>query len=287
MTPRTVAVVGLGLVGGSIARDLAARGVRVLAHDRDEFVVRAAMRDRVVHRALDAQLTGIGEAELVVLATPVSATLQLLALVAGTDPRPCVVMDVGSTKASAVAAAQSLGIGAQFVGSHPMAGDHRSGWRASRRGLFTGARVYLCPASDTAPEALDVATSFWTGLGAEPIVMDANAHDARLAWASHLPHVAATMLGAALADAGIDRSLLGPGGRDTTRLAGSSPELWADIARDNAPALDAALAGFERQLTSFRRSLATGGAEALAAHFAAAREWFDRDAGERFPCSGA
>ncbi len=185
------------------------------------------------------------------------------------------VTDVGSTKARIVRDASAIGIGAQFVGSHPMAGDHRSGWSASRCGLFAGARVYLCPAHETTALAVERAEQLWTMLGARPLVMGASDHDAKLALTSHLPHVLSSALALALAQSGVMREDLGPGGRDVTRLAGSSPEVWTAIARDNAAALDAALAVTEREIASFRGALQRADAAELRDRFTAARTWFD------------
>ena len=137
------------------------------------------------------------------------------------------------------------------------------------------ARVYLCPASGAPTKALDLACRLWTELGARPECIDANEHDRRLAWSSHLPHVAAASIAIAMADAGIARGELGPGGRDVTRLAGSSPEVWTAIALENAAAIDAALAGAEREIASFRQALTHGDAGELRRRFVAARNWFE------------
>ncbi len=105
--------------------------------------------------------------------------------------------------------------------------------------------------------------------------IDASAHDRTLAWTSHLPHVVSAALALALGEAGVGRDELGPGGRDITRLAGSSPEMWSAIAAENAPAIDAALAAAEREVASFRRLLSRADAGELHSKFAAARAWFD------------
>src|SRR5258705_13950838 len=127
-----------------------------------------------------------------------------------------------------------------------MTGDHRSGWDASRIGLFRSAPVYLCPTRQSTSDAINTATALWRSLGARPERMSAAQHDSRLAWTSHLPHMVSTALALALAGAGVDRTLLGPGGRDTTRLAGSSPEMWTAIALENASAIAGALQHAER-----------------------------------------
>ena len=271
---RTASIIGLGLIGGSLARDLAARGVRVRAYDADERQLEDAVRAGIVSGRIDPGFEDIG-ADLLVIAVPVDAAADVLRRAAPFARSAKLITDVGSTKTGIVEAARALGLGEQFVGSHPMAGDHRSGWDASRTGLFSEARVYLCPALAAPTEALDVACRLWTELGARPERIDAREHDRRLAWSSHLPHVAAASLAIAMANAGIAPADLGPGGRDVTRLAGSSPELWTAIALENAAAIDTALAGAEREIASFRQALTHGDAGELRRRFVAARNWFE------------
>ncbi len=214
-------------------------------------------------------------ADVVVLAVPVDVAADVLSCVAARARRAALITDVGSTKARIVGAAAALGVADRFVGSHPMAGDHRSGWDASRAGLFTGARVYLCPTDAVAPASLELASSFWQMLGARPMVIGAEEHDRKLAWASHLPHVLAASLALAMAGAGGGRPDLGPGGRAMTRLAGGSPGLWTAIARENAAALDAALADAEREIAAFRLAIARREDDGLRRRFAEAKGWFD------------
>lgn len=277
----TVAIVGLGLMGGSVARDLAALGIRVLGHDRDPSALRDAMDAGVVAAPLGDGLAGVERADVVIMATPVDEGPRMLALIArALQAAPDtvatrLVTDVGSTKRSILQAAATHGLESRFVGAHPLAGDHRWGWRASRRELFSGARVYLCPADGVDPEALALAHTLWGALGATPEPCDAAAHDDLLAWSSHLPQLSATALALALHRSGVGRTLLGPGGRDTTRLAGSSPEMWTAIARDNATALTAAVELLERQLGELRSVLATGDATRLRSLFSTAQDWFN------------
>ena len=269
-------MIGLGLIGGSVARDLAAMGVRVLAYDRDAATIEMARVEGVVHEPLDASLAGLHDADVVIVAVPVSSLRDVLAA-APRSGRARLITDVGSTKRSAIETAETLGIGERFVGSHPMAGDHLSGWPASRRGLFAGARVYLCRAKHTHEEALMLAHELWRVLGACPEMIDADAHDHLLAYASHLPQAASTALALALDDAGVSRARLGPGGRDTTRLAGGSVDMWTAIARDNADALLPAIAALETQLRRLSAALARGDDGELRAIFSAARTWSIRD----------
>lgn len=271
---KSATVVGLGLMGGSIARDLAARGVRVRGYDADRARLDDAVRDGIVSDPLDLDFDGAG-ADVIVLAVPVDQAPAMLRRLARVARSARLVTDVGSTKTSIVAAASELRLDDCFVGSHPMAGDHRSGWIASRRDLFAGALVYLCPTSAARPSVVEVASHFWRWLGATPCLMDADAHDRHVAWTSHLPHLVSAALGLALAGAGIERAALGPGGRDTTRLAGSSPDMWTAIATDNRAAIDQALASAETEVARLRSALRDGDAALVRERFAAAQAWFD------------
>ncbi|MBA3645860.1 MAG: prephenate dehydrogenase/arogenate dehydrogenase family protein [Gemmatimonadaceae bacterium] len=250
-----VAVIGVGLVGGSVARSLAGRGVKVLGFDADQSTVAAALGERVLSLALPPDLSGIEEADAVVIAVPVDAAPAILGLVAARAKSARLITDVGSTKRTIVAAAESLGIGDRFVGAHPMAGDHRSGWPASRPDLVEGATVYLCPIKSTPPDVLEAAKNFWAAIGGKPKAIGAAEHDELVAWTSHMPHLLSSALALALAREGIARETLGQGGRDMTRLAGGSSELWTAIARDNSDSIASALSGIERELGVIRLSL--------------------------------
>jgi prephenate dehydrogenase len=271
---KCAAVIGLGLIGGSIAKDLAACGVEIEACDPDEAALDDAVNSGVVSCKLDPSL-GALRSDVIVIATPVDTAIDVLRTLAGANHSDAMITDVGSTKGRIVAEAAALGLAQRFVGSHPMAGDHRSGWAASRRGLFAGARVYLCAPSGAPAELVARADQFWRNLEAHPVSIDAAAHDHTLAWTSHLPHVVSAALALALGRAGVSRDALGPGGRDITRLAGSSPEMWSAIAAENAAAIDAALAAAEQEVASFRRVLSRADAGELHGKFAAARAWFD------------
>lgn len=269
----SAAVIGLGLIGGSVARELAARGVRVLGHDRDPSMIGEALWDGGIHEAL----TGDAAVDLIVIAVPVSAAPAVLNGLGAGLRGASLITDAGSTKESIVRAAEEAGLGDRFVGSHPLAGDHRSGWSASRLGLFDGARVFLSATSHTAPAALEHASALWTAFGARTEVMDAATHDRRMAAISHLPQALATALGSLLADQTITRADLGPGARDMTRLAGSSPEMWAAIAADNSQHLSSAIDALQSRLSAFRGMLDARDAERLRGFFEEGNRWFHHE----------
>lgn len=276
MIPDTrIGVIGLGLMGGSIARALHARGVRVLGYDRDGTQLDAAVREGIVHEPLDAGLAGLVGAEVVILATPVDATITLLACVAPHIGQARLVMDLASTKRSIVSAAEAAGLGPRYVGAHPLTGSHRSGWGASRASLFDDARVFLCPTPSTMASTLELAASLWRELRAGVEVLDAAEHDEQMAWRSHLPHLVSSALALTLRGAGVRRSALGPGGRDMTRLAGGSPAMWHPIVRDNAAAIAGALGAYEEQLRALRLALVEDDTAAARRFIETAADWFD------------
>jgi prephenate dehydrogenase len=276
MIPDTrIAIIGLGLMGGSLARAVSSRGAHVLGYDRQPDYLASALREGVVHEELDASLTGVTTAEVVVLAIPADAVCALLPSLSGRLADARLVMDLASTKRGTVAAAESAGIGAGYIGAHPLTGSHRSGWGVSRASLFENARVFLCPTETTSAATLERAESFWRELHAGVEQMEAGVHDDEMAWRSHLPHLVSSALAVTLRAAGIRRSALGPGGRDMTRLAGGSPPMWTGIARENATAICVALEAYEDQLRAIRAAVARGEPDAIRHLLVAGREWFD------------
>lgn len=276
MIPDTrIAVIGLGLMGGSVARALHVRGVRVLGYDRDGTQLDAALREGVVHEPLDSSFADLASAEVVVLALPVDATITLLPRLASLVGKARLVMDLASTKATIVAEAEAAGLGPRFVGAHPLTGSHRSGWGASRASLFEDARVFLCPTPSTEVATLQLAESFWRELRAGVELLDPTEHDDQMAWRSHLPHLLSCALSVTLREAGVRRSSLGPGGRDMTRLAGGAPSMWGPIVNDNAGAIADALDACEQQLRLFREALVAGDSATTRQFLESASEWFD------------
>jgi prephenate dehydrogenase len=267
------AVLGLGLIGGSIARDLAARKACVLGFDADRHAVNAARRAHVISRVIDAGLGQLREARTVILAAPVDAAIDLLTRAAPFLDRATLITDVGSTKGAIVAHAQALGLGDRFVGSHPLAGDHRSGWVASRRALFEGAQVFVCPTRTSTAATIRRTHAFWRSVGARTLQMAAKAHDAKVAYTSHLPHLLSAALARTLERAGHAHSALGPGGRDVTRLASSSPDMWSAIVGANGPLISQALTAFAEELQLVRRAAARGNSGAIHELFTATGDW--------------
>jgi prephenate dehydrogenase len=270
-----IGIVGLGLIGGSIA--LAAREIwpssLVIGVD-DKDVLELAMRRHAIDVAAD-DLIVLAEADVVILAAPVRQNLELLERLDEYIGRPAVVTDTGSTKRAIVAAARVLPPRFTFVGGHPLGGAARSGLEHARPDLFAGRPWLLTPSGDRAGEAIERLSTFVRALGAEPRVVSVEAHDRLLAYLSHLPQLTASALmqviGDAVGEEGL--ALAGRGLLDTTRLASSPSGIWKDIAATNADELRVALDALVAVLQDLRADLDDG--DRLAEVFASANRWRD------------
>ena len=274
MRPNSLGVLGLGAIGGSLARQAKASGIpRVLGWSPEPAERVAAVKQGALDDAPHAAADVVGRVELLVLAAPPAGNLDLLDRLAARIAPACVVTDVGSVKRAIVAKAEELGLGERFAGSHPLAGTERNGFDASRADLFRGAVVYVTPARGGEGAAREVA-HFWESVcGAHPVVMDAAAHDGQLALTSHLPQVVSSLLGLYLSRALPPGASLGPGARDTTRLAASEPGLWTEILLLNRDAVLPSLRALEEPLGELEQALESGDREAVRNWLARASDW--------------
>ena len=271
--PQTVAVIGLGMIGGSVARALAAQGVRVVGYDVNSSYVDEAVAEGVVADRLDPSLEDLCGADAAVIAVFGDAAVDVLEKLSHHSSELRLVTDTGSTKRSIVAAAEGSELSGVFVGAHPFAGDHRSGFTASRFDLFEDEIVYQCPGASSSQRSVDAAHDLWASMGAKIVRIDAAEHDDLLAWTSHLPHFLSCTLALTLAHSGIAHRQLGRGGRDVTRLAAGSPDVWTSIAMDNADAILHGIAALEKELGDFRSGLERRERDEIRERFAKAREW--------------
>jgi prephenate dehydrogenase len=258
-----VAVVGLGLIGGSLARDLVAAGHDVMGYDRSRAALRSARRSRAIQFAGGPRLEEIEAADLAVIALPVDAAQRVIIERAERLAGLKAVTDVGSTKLSIMRAAARAGLRANFVGSHPMAGGHESGWSASSAGLFAGKPVYITRSKHNSAGAVRLVRRLWRVVGGRMEEIDAAEHDRLLAATSHLPQVVALALTMVYADAGLRRDVLGRGGREMTRLAASNPEMWAAILTDNRGNAAARIARLRRALGEIEERVVRGDGPAI------------------------
>ncbi len=255
-----VAIVGLGLIGGSIA--LAARkqwpSCLVIGVDRKE-VLEKAMVLHAIDVAADDPVV-MAEADLVILAAPVEQNIDRLADLENHVATPAVVTDVGSTKRTTVEAARQLPSRFTFVGGHPLGGAPRGGIEHARPDLFVKRPWLFTPDGAAVAGVVERLSEFARGLGAEPHVLDPREHDRLLAFVSHLPQLAASALMHVVGNRAEERglALTGRGLFDATRLASSPPDIWRDICRSNADAIGEALDDFIAELQALREGLDTG-----------------------------
>ena len=280
---RSVTVIGLGVMGGSVAKAVARRApaVPVFGVEPDGGSARAAARDGVRLVANSGECRPHGG--VVVFAAPLDATVALVRETAAVWCRAALVTDVASLKVPVLAAVGGGGRGGVFVGAHPMCGSERSGYAAACADLFEGADVWLCPAAGAVDgtgdrgfeggSAVKRASAFWSLLGARPRTVAADRHDRMMAWASHLPQLLANALASALDEAGVSRDVLGPGGTHMTRLAGSNPEVWSPLLKEGAAEDSRALRAVEAHIASIRRALEAGDAAAIERIMKRGRRW--------------
>lgn len=265
-----LAIVGVGLLGGSVAKAARAGGLarRIVGIGRDAARLRPALEDGSLDAGTTDLAAGVSGADFILLAAPVVAIEGLLERAWRAAPDGAAVTDVGSTKRNVVRAAERLGAARPlaFVGSHPLAGSEQSGYRAARADLFRGATVVVTPTDRTELRALKAATEFWEALGARVIALDPETHDQAVAAISHLPH----LLACALVD-GVGRvdpsalALAARGFRDTTRIAAGDPDVWTEIFLTNRDALSASLAAFRQALADLERAIDAGSTDTLRA----------------------
>lgn len=277
---RRIAIVGVGLIGGSLALALRRAGLvsEVVGIGRTQQNLDVALARGIVDRAGTDPSLARG-CELVLLATPGALLAPSAAAIAPHLDPGTIVTDAGSTKAGIVReCTAALGGRARFVGAHPIAGTESSGAAAAEADLFRGARCVLTPVERTDADARARVRALWEAVGMDVVEMAPEAHDELLALTSHVPHLLAFALTGAAAAFRTARAgapdpfaFAGPSFRDATRVAASSPEMWRDILLGNAPAVRAALASVRTRLDVLEAALAAGDAERIVALIDAAR----------------
>jgi len=264
MAVQRLTVVGTGLIGASIGLAATARGATVTGWDPDSDAL-ALAEERGALVPADSLEAALADAELAVVAAPLAVLPAQVSAVLAAAAEETTVTDVGSTKASVVAAA---GDSPRFVGGHPISGAESQGAAHASAGLFEGATWFLTPTAQTDHERHRVVHGFVSELGAFPVAIDPAAHDRLVALTSHLPHVLANVI---VNQAGATRvegyePLASGGGalRDMTRIAGANPRIWTDIFLDNAEAVRGAVEEYRRRLEQVEAALASGDAGFLA-----------------------
>ncbi len=252
----TVAIVGTGLIGGSIGLAVRRGGLAktVVGIGRRQASLRIARRVGAVTNTTVDLARGVAEAELVIVCTPVGLVVEHVRDVIQHCPHGTLITDVGSTKQTIVAALdEGLPRECRFLGGHPLAGSEKAGAAHAKADLFDGRLAILTPTRNTRAEDFDLLEAFWEGLGSVVVQMSAEEHDRALAVTSHLPHVASAALAAAVPESYFRFS--GTGILDTTRLAAGDPELWRQILTLNRRHVLSALEMYGGQLAALHAAI--------------------------------
>jgi len=279
-----IALIGVGMIGGSLVAAWRRAGLleAVAGYDVDHQALAAARERGLIDWAASSLAQAVADADLVLVATPVGAMREVFGRLAPALPAGAIVTDVGSTKADVLAhARQALGAAfPRFVAAHPIAGKELPGVQHADADLFIGKRVIVTPAAETSAEALERVEGLYGRIGAAVERMDAAEHDRIFAAVSHLPHLLAFALVAAIgSEAGGEKKLSygGAGFRDFTRIAASSPVMWRDVCVANRIALGEELRGYRMLLERLQQAIDDGDAATLQRTFEQAarlrRQW--------------
>ena len=269
---RRAVILGTGMLGGSVALALKKHGLaaQVVGTSRHEASLRTAREMKVIDEGTTDVNRAIQGADLVVLAAPVKVILEHIEDISKHLRRGCIVTDVGSTKAAIVEAAEKLfPPHVLFVGSHPMAGSEKSGVAEARADLFKDAVCIMTPTAKTNRAGRDKVRQLWTVMGAQVKTMEPAAHDEVMAYASHLPHMVAFALARAVPEEHLQHGAAGL--RDTTRIAASSAQMWADICSSNSRNLTKAIDEAVKSLAEIRKAVVDHDEETLVQLFNQAR----------------
>jgi prephenate dehydrogenase len=277
-----LAVIGVGLIGGSFALALREAGAvgSVVGIDADRYNLERAFSLGIIDEMATDARSGVSDADVVFVSVPVCSISSVVRDIAPALASGCIVADGGSVKASIVRECEaSIPTGCRFIGGHPIAGTEHSGPAAAFAGLFKGRRCVLTPGPDSDADALQTVSKLWLAAGAEVCCMEAEHHDRIFAEISHLPHAVAYALVHAVGSADVEGenvlSYSAGGFKDFTRIASSDPAMWRDIALMNRDALLASIDGFSASLAELRKRIDSGDQTGLTEFFTTAKLFRD------------
>lgn len=276
---KKVSIIGVGLIGGSLAKVLKAKKLadEITGTGRSRQSLDLALKLGVIDRIDQDAKHAVLDADLVVLAAPVGIFETIAREIGPHLKKGAILTDVGSVKGSLVKVIESLTPpGVHFVPGHPIAGKEKFGVAEAVDTLFRGAKCILTPTKKTDPKALEVVKEVWTAAGANVLVMDPDMHDKVFAAVSHMPHVAAYAMMTAVAELNTGTedylSFSGAGFRDFTRIAASSPEIWKDICLMNRENIVLMIDRYQAALGRLKQELLAGDGDKLEKHLQAASE---------------
>lgn len=279
MKPLTIGFVGLGLIGGSIAK--AIRRVhpdyRIIACDSERTSLIAALTDGTLNETHDSLTAAFGECDIIFLCAPVSFNIEYLHILKDMISEGCIITDVGSVKATIHDAAKELGIEANFIGGHPMAGSEKTGYENASDRLVENAYYILTPTDLISPEKYERLMLLIQSVAAIPIRLDYTTHDKITAAISHLPHIIAytlvNLVRTSDSDEGMMRRLAAGGFKDLTRIASSSPVMWQQICAENTKPIHEILSLYIGKLKEISDALTKGNDHFLLDNFEKARDY--------------
>jgi prephenate dehydrogenase len=276
LSEMTTLIVGLGQIGGSIGLDLVAGRVvaRVIGFDSHKAVMTKALQRKAVDHSVANLRAGLANADLVILATPIDATLRLLPSILELLPAGSLCLDVASTKQEMLQTVEKLKPKAGYISTHPIAGTEGIGIDSTVAGLFKDKVFTITPASSAKPAQIRLVKQLATALGASPLLIGAKRHDRLLAQTSHLPYAIATALVQVAGETGesdkLLRRLAGGSFASATRVANSSPELTQNLLLSNRAEVSKAIARMESELSGLRKMLQRNDADGLQQYVKAA-----------------
>lgn len=269
-----IALIGLGLMGGSLALSLKGRCRRLSAYDPDQSTLELARRQEIVHLADNDPAKTLVDADLVILACPVPAIVDWLRRLPDYIQHPCIVLDIGSSKRTIVSALATLPANFDPIGGHPICGRERLSLENAERFLYRDAPFVLTPLSRTSQRARFAALQIVEALGARPIWLDADNHDRILATTSHLPYLLSSAL--VLATPEDCAPLIGPGFRSTARLAGTPSSMMLGVLLSNCDNLLDAIGQLQDQMAAIKLALMSNDASQLRSVLDAAKNHYEQ-----------
>ena len=281
MNTQTIGFIGLGLIGGSIAKALRIKhpDARFIAYNRSKASLIEAMADGTINQAMDQIGPAFSECDLIFLCAPVSVNIRCLEQLKPIIKPTCILTDVGSVKTTMHEAIERLGLSSHFIGGHPMAGSEKTGYSSAKVHLLENAYYILTPGTGTTQEMIDTMISLVKDIHALPVTLDYKEHDRVTAAISHLPHIIAFTLVNLVCESdnpdGLMRMLAAGGFKDITRIASSSPEMWQQICSENKTQILDMLNSYVSRMNAMGKAIKENDTEALLTSFGNAKDYRD------------
>lgn len=278
---RRIGFIGLGLIGGSIARTLrrTSPDLRLIAYNRSRHVTEEAIAEGVIDEAVDESLTGMETCDLIFLCVPVVTALPFMDRLKEIIGPDTLLTDVGSVKNEIHDYAERIGLGGVFIGGHPMAGSEKTGYASSTDHLLDNAWYILTPGSEVPVDRIGAMHALVASMGALPLIMTSDEHDQVTAAISHLPHVISASLVNLVHD--LDgpekymKTVAAGGFRDITRISSSSPQMWQEICMSNSKNICRVLDAYMSRLIDYRLAIRSEDADELLRIFTACKDYRD------------